>query len=188
MIPNQIHLCATLPDVEIGSITTFGTWAAHKKYAMRLTRRSPSGFSLIEITIVVAIVGIVAMIAVPRYANSIARYRIEAAARRIVGDIEYGRQHARSTSTSTMVHFEAGAHIVRLIGVPGMDDSSVEYQTRLGEAPYNLAIDSVDFGGDDRIVFDGYGMPDSGGFVQIAIGSELRKVSVDADSGEATIQ
>lgn len=159
--------------------------AEKKLDAVKLSAR---GFSLLEIAIVVLIVGVVATIAVPRYANALARYRIDAAARRIVADIEYARQRSRSSSTSTKVHFMVVPDIVHLIGVPGQDDPSVDYETKLREAPYHVAIDSVDFGGDNKIIFDGYGVPDSGGFVQIIVGTEVRKVSVDVNSGEVTIQ
>ena len=53
---------------------------------------------------------------------------------------------------------------------------------------YRVAIDSVDFGGDADLVFNGFGVPDSSGFVQVVVGTELRRVDVDVSSGKATIQ
>jgi len=147
-----------------------------------------SGFSLIEIVMVLAIVGLFSSVAVSRYANSVTRYRADAAARRIVMDLAYAQQHACATSSDTTASFNVGTGQLRLIDVPALDDPSSDYATHLQDDPYRVVIDSVDFGGDADLVFNGFGIPDSGGFVQIIIGTELRIVNVDSTSGKATIQ
>lgn len=147
-----------------------------------------SGFSLVEVVIVVTIIGIFSAIAIPRYANSLVRYRLDAAAHRVVADLDYARQLARQTSASKTVHFMLSPDKVHLMGVPDPDDPGIDYMTCLNVAPYRAAIDSADFGGDTKVIFDGYGMPDSDGSVQISIGSDVRTITVDANSGEATIQ
>jgi len=44
------------------------------------------GFSMVELVLVVCIMAIVASMAVPRFANSLTRNRVEAAARRVAAD------------------------------------------------------------------------------------------------------
>ena len=53
--------------------------------------------------------------------------------------------------------------------------------------PYLVTFGTVDFGGDETIVFDGYGQPDSGGSVTVQTGAYQATVTVDADSGKVEI-
>lgn len=153
-----------------------------------LANRRARGFSIIEIVIVLTIVGLLAAVAIPRYANSVTRYRADAAARRIVADLELARSAASQASASRQVAFNSGNHTYQLQNVKNLNDNAANYDVDLTDPPYDAQIDAVDFGGDAVLVFDGYGTPDSGGFVQIEVGTEVRRVDVDATSGRATIQ
>ena len=57
---------------------------------------------------------------------------------------------------------------------------------RLSEDPYGASMVSADFGGDADIIFDVFGVPDSGGSVVIQVGNHVRTVTVDAVTGRAT--
>ncbi len=137
-----------------------------------------SGFTLIELVIVMAILAVVGSIAVPRFANSLDHHRAEAAARRIAADLSYAQRQARITSSSQTMTFDLAAH----------QYSGSSTLVPLAEEPYEAAIVSVDFGGDAAIIFDGFGIPDSGGAVVIQVGNRQKTISVDTDSGRATIE
>ncbi len=152
-------------------------------------RTSRSAFSLIELILVITIISIMAAIAVPRYSSAQSRYRADAAARRVIADLEFAREHARTTSTSITVQIRPSNDIVVLRNIQDPDDpSNAHTRTFLAYAPYHADIVTADFGGDSFIIFDGFGMPDSGGSLVLTSGSESCTVVLDADTGEAVIQ
>jgi type IV fimbrial biogenesis protein FimT len=154
----------------------------------RSLRRGP-GFSLIELVLVMTIIYILAAIAVPKYAGALARYRADAAARRVVTDLDFARQRARASSASITVRMRAQNDIVKVFDVRDPDDANNDNTiTRLSNSPYLADVTAVDFGGDNLIVFDGYGAPDSGGTAVVTVGSVSRTIVLDADSGKAVVQ
>jgi len=146
------------------------------------------GFSLVEVVIVVMIIGAFSSIAIPRYVNSLVRYRADATARRVVADLALAKSSAKQSSSQRQVAFDAVNHTYQIQNVKALDSNASDYDVDLTQSPYRAQIDSVDFGGDADLVFDGHGVPDSTGFVQIKVGSEVRKVNVDPITGKATIQ
>lgn len=143
------------------------------------------GFTLLELVLVLAIITTLATIAAPRYGAALARYRTDAAARRIVEDLAFGRATAKSTSRSIVLDFDLKANGYDIEGVPGQGDIEVE----LGVAPYHAQLVSISFGGIKKWVrFDGYGVPDDGGTIVIAGGGVTKTIVLDVDSGKATVQ
>ncbi len=150
--------------------------------------RPTRGFSLIELVLVMAIISILAAIAVPRYAGAIARYRADAAARRIVADLDYARQRARASSSSVTAEILPDQDVVRVIGAFSMDDPSAVWEADLSGPPYRADITASIFGADNSVIFNGYGDPDSGGAVILQVGSVTRSVVLDAKTGKAVVQ
>ena len=137
---------------------------------------------------VVLIIGILAAIAAPRFNSSLARQRVEGAARRIVMDLALAQRYAKRSTINQTVQFDSSTHEYSLVGMPHPDLASLEYGVSLTEDPYGAVVVSADFGGDEELVFNVYGMPDSGGSVVIRVGDQIRTVTVDADTGEASLQ
>jgi prepilin-type N-terminal cleavage/methylation domain-containing protein len=72
------------------------------------------GFSLLELVMVVAIVGIVSAIAVPRYSTAACNYRAEVAARRVAKDIGKLRgQRVRPFRRRYIQHFHRHHRLLR---------------------------------------------------------------------------
>ena len=160
-------------------------------------RRSPRGasaaphrraFTYVELISVVFIIGILSAIVAPRFFESLSYHRAEAAARRIKTDLDLARRRARTTSASQTVTFLPNADSYSLNGVDHMDHVGLAYEVDISAVPYEASIVSADFGGDAVLVFDGYGVPDSAGQVVVQAGETKRTVSVDAETGRATIQ
>ena len=128
-----------------------------------------------------AIVGLVAAIAAPRYAASLARLRLESATQRLRSDIDLARQQARATSAPVTLWFRVNLNAVKILEMPRLDDPGSVYRTALGEDPYRCTLTAADFGGDDLLVFDGYGRPDSGGTLRIVHGGAGRTLTVAAN-------
>jgi len=159
----------------------------------RARRSIRSGFTLIEVVIVLLIVGTMAAIAMPRFARSLDRYRADASARRIVADFDQARSAARATSASVTVVFDVAAERYSIPELADLNGSSGGYVVELHGGSYRCRIVSAAFdtgfeSNDPTVIFDGYGRPDSGGAVVIRVGEFVRMIAIDRDSAQATIQ
>jgi len=143
--------------------------------------------TLVEVVVVAVIIAILAAVAVPHYASAVSNQRVAAAAVRIVADLALARREAERTSTSRRVSFDLAANSYSLPGVADLDRPGSDYEVRLGDEPYRGAIISADFGGDTDLIYDGYGRPDSGGSVVIAVGRRKQAVNVNGDTGVPTV-
>lgn len=146
------------------------------------------GFSLMEVVMVMAIIGMMAAVAAPRYANSVARYRVDLAAKRIAADMALAQQRAQIVSGSRAVAFAVSTSSYQLPGVPDLKKPAIDYSVKLEQGPYRAQIISANFGGDAEVVFNGYGVPDSGGSIVISSGSVQRTITLNATTGGVTIQ
>lgn len=152
---------------------------------MRIARHS-HGFSMVELVLVLSIIGVMAAIALPRYSRSLTRYRVELAAHRIINDLDYARSHARQTSQSVRVRFKDFQDRVQIAALPGLKPNTT-YESLLSEDPYRVAINLPNFGGDGDVIFDGYGKPDTGGTVVVQAGALSMTVTLDAETGKASV-
>jgi prepilin-type N-terminal cleavage/methylation domain-containing protein len=153
-----------------------------------LLRRS-SGFTLTELVIVLLVLGILAATAAPKYFDSLARFRAEAAAKRIAGDLQLARRNAISKSASQSVQFNSpGANQYRLLNFDDPHRPGDPYVVNLALDPFACGITSASFGGDATVVFSGFGRPDSGGTVTVQSGQHQCTVTLDADSGKVVVQ
>ena len=148
---------------------------------------SRAGFSLMEVVLVVAIIAVLAAIAAPHYGRATARYRADVAARRIVADLDYARISARTAGVSRTVTFSVGSNEYSISDLAGLDGRAT-YRVTLSDGPYHAEILKADFGGDATLVFNGYGVADSAGSVQVRVGETTKTVAFDAGSGKATLK
>ena len=146
------------------------------------------GFSLLELIIVIAIVAILAAVAVPRYGKASQRYRTEMAARKVIADLNYARRRASISSTAQSIDFDALNEQYEIPGVKDLRTGLSDYTVILSASPYQAKIVSADFNGDGEVIFDGYGVPDSGGTIVVGVGYYTKTVVLNADSGRAAIQ
>lgn len=157
--------------------------------ALRLPWAAPAAhaFTLIELTIVVVILALVAAIAVPRFAGAAVRARVSAAADRVAADIRLTRTEAMKVSTVRKISFDSLTLQYTIAGVRHLDTAAGNYVVKLAEEPYLISTLKVDLGGDNTLVFDGFGVPDSGGTIELLSGAYKRTVTVQADAGVASV-
>lgn len=145
-------------------------------------------FSLLELVVIVAIIATAAAIATPRYINALTNYRAEGAGRRIIADLELARETARSTSAAVTVTFNVAGNRYTIPGVASLDKPGHDAIVDLADEPYTARLDAADFGGDAVVIFDGYGIPDSGGTVTVTCGGSTKIVTLDLTTGVSTVQ
>lgn len=133
-----------------------------------------SAFSLVELLMVLAIVMTVAAVAVPRYANALARYRAESTQRRIALDLQHAAAHAKAVSASVTVRFNAGDESITVLG----PNSTTLTQTLLTREPYRADLTETTLA-DGEVIFDGFGFADRSGKVAVVCGTESRTVEID---------
>ena len=146
-----------------------------------------SGFSLLELVLVAAIIAIVAGIAIPRYGRAAGRYRADLAARRVAADLRQGQLYARMTSTSCTVAFTLATSTYQVMNAPSLDGTGGTYTVDLRCPPYEARIVSASFGGATQVVFSGWGLPGKAGTVVVAAGSEQRTIAMNGQTGQVTI-
>ena len=156
--------------------------------AAALRRGSRSGYSLFELIIVLSLMAIVAALAVPRYANSVGRYRAEAAARRVAADLSLAQAKAKAVSAGQSVTFNAMAGTYTVTGVRNLDHPGAVYTVNLAGDPYRVTIAYADFGGAPQAQFDMFGTPQWSGTVTVRAGDYARTVLLAKEDGSVTVQ
>lgn len=151
-------------------------------------RRPADGVSLVELVVVVMIMGIVTSIATPMYFHTLARGRVDAAARRLVADLALVQSTAEVSSSSRTIQFSSTGNSYVVAGLASPDRPTLDYSMQLSATPYFCDIVSVDCDGDEMLVFNGFGLPDSSATVTIASGHLQRLVVVDPITGKGVVQ
>ncbi len=168
------------PAIDGGKVEmiSFGHKQVNKRRAM----------SLLELVLVSVIIATLSAIAVPRYASSLNRYRTERAAQRIIADLAMARDRARAAGANSTVLLDPNSNQYHLVGISDLNKGQGGYIVDLSVEPYNAELLSVDFGGSEEAVFDGYGVPNSAGQIVIKSGSYQKTIVLNADSGKASVQ
>lgn len=137
------------------------------------------GATLVELVITVAVIGIIAMIAVPRFARAQDGTSADAAARRLVSELCAIRQRAIVSRTSATVTVVVGRGTVKVAGIDttglGCDGGGFD----LAESPYGVTVLKVTFPA-GTFQFDGHGWVGSEGSIAIGRGAVARVVTVSA--------
>ncbi len=149
-----------------------------------LLRSSQTGFSLVELVLVLSIIATFAAIALPRYSQAMVNYRVDLAAARVQADLELARRHAMATEQPVTVVFDAQASTIASAQLAGLDDEAQAWLTDLSKAPYEVTIVSASFDSQSEVTFDAFGVPDNGGVVTVQAGSVAMQVKVDGVNGE----
>ena len=147
-----------------------------------------AAFTLIELLLLLAIMGVLAAMAAPRYASSLAIYHAEAAAQRIKADLALAAGSARTTGSSHTVSFDPAGSQYTLSGIDGGNQAGDAYTVVLSEDPYAATLVSAEFEGAGEVTFNGFGLPDKGGQVVVEADGIQKTVTLDVSTGEAAVE
>src|SRR5262245_40091488 len=98
---------------------------------------SRRAMTLVDLTMAVAIVGIVAAVAPPKLTSTLDSRRALSAARRIAADIEFTRQRAIATSTEQIIRFTPSTSSYTIVGLPDPSHPASTYTVALTETTYS---------------------------------------------------
>ena len=156
-----------------------------------LHSRSRYGFSLIEMTIVLLILGILAGVTAPKYVDSMQELRVQSAARKVVADFEFARQEALSQGVSKTLVFNFTNNAYEILGTSDPDHSNLPYTISLAGEPYAVTLSNsagVTDGSPVSVTYNPFGRPDVGGSLILSTGDKQRTVTINRASGRATVQ
>lgn len=139
------------------------------------------GFTIVELVMVVAIIGIVAGIAMPRFTSAADSNRADVAARRLMADLAMLRLAARSTSASTSVTFTTSTNSYVMTGAGRVVGET--NTVKLSDFPYSCKIKLPAGAASATLSYNQYGVPTSSMTVYIESGKFRRTVTVDANTG-----
>lgn len=159
------------------------------RYVDRRARPAQPGFTLIELMIVVIIVGVLALIAVPRFGGAQNTERLKGAMRRIDADLRLARGRALDRGASYTLSFNTATRSYSLApGVPGALGAA-DFSVDLASDPYGLSMLALKGFASSSVVFDGYGMLQVEGGFTLGIGDLRLTFDVTRDgpvAGTAT--
>ena len=139
------------------------------------------GITIIELTIVMLILGILAAVVTPAYSAAINRYRIDLAAHRVAADLQYAKTEAQRVGQPRTVRFDVDSNSYALESVSDIKISANDYLLNIADEPYQTTLVSALFNGSNEVEFDIYGRPSSSGEVILQLGTLQKIVNLSAD-------
>jgi type II secretion system protein H len=148
--------------------------------------RIPTGFTIMELMVVLLVMGIVAATATPSFYESLRYHEIETAARRVVLDLKQAQHAARVTSLPQSLTFDSATTYTLSSGA-SLQGSSQAYAVELSETPYELDGVTLNLGGPRSVAFDGYGNASVGGTIVLRIGDKTRTITINQTNGQISV-
>jgi len=134
-----------------------------RKHTSKITAaKAASGVTLVELLVVVALLGIILSVAVPRFYDFVPRIQLESAARGLSAEFRLAQQKAITTGKRCTIRFYLYGHRYRTF-YPGSSES-IDLPTGISYATINFPSDDGAYG-IRRLYFNRSGAPNRGGTV-----------------------
>jgi len=119
--------------------------------------RKDSGFTLMEIMVVIGIVGILSAIAIPSYFQWLPRHQVGNAARTVMSTLEFARINAVKTNADVTVIFDWANERLTV------DSGGTTLRTR--QMPNDVDLQDINLG--SPVTFNGHGFSSDSGQVKV---------------------
>lgn len=115
------------------------------------------GFSMIELTIVITIVGVIAAIAVPRFADAGSGRRLSAAKRTLIADIQMVKLRARATSKIHVIKFYTNENKYIVVEGTDLNRDAIIHTRDFDDDPFAISMSRTSLVGDNVVVVSAMG-------------------------------
>ncbi|QPJ66752.1 MAG: prepilin-type N-terminal cleavage/methylation domain-containing protein [Candidatus Nitrohelix vancouverensis] len=169
-----------------------------------------SGFSLIEIMVVIVVMGVLMAISIPKISNWAQMYQINAEAQKVYFDLMLARSKAIGNNNDVIVTFDVSNHTYTIhddTNSDGSADSGEEvktvnlennmkfgYDSSIQDVDGNAMSAAADFGGAATLTFNSRGEASAGGGVYMLPSKDvglstdrMRAVSIVMGTGSADL-
>ena len=123
--------------------------------------RNDSGFTMIELMVVIGIMAILSAIAIPSYIKWLPKHRVGSAARAVMSSMEFARINAIKRNTVVRVDFDWANESLTVVEVVNL----VETTLRTRGLPADVDLQDIDLG--TPVTFNGHGFSDESGGVVV---------------------
>jgi type IV fimbrial biogenesis protein FimT len=123
--------------------------------------RKDSGFTFMEVMVVIAIIGILCAVATPNMIKWLPKQRVGSAARDVKSALEFARSNAIKRNTVVRVDFDWANDSLKVVEVA----DSVETTLRSRRLPGDVDFYDIDLG--VSVTFDGHGFASQSGWVAV---------------------
>jgi len=130
--------------------------------------KNTRAFSMIELVIVLAIIGIVSVIALPKFAHADSGRRLSAAKNTLIADIDYAKLRARTTGKIHVIQFYPTIDKYIIVEGTTISRNAVILSRDFTLDPYKIDLSRVNLSGDKTSVITVYGQLSPGFNVGLA--------------------
>ncbi|MBL0869969.1 MAG: prepilin-type N-terminal cleavage/methylation domain-containing protein [Phycisphaerales bacterium] len=144
-------------------------------------------FTLLELCIVVAVMGVLAAVAVPRISQAADRYRAQSALARLDSDLQRAMATARAQGKTIVFALDAETSTYRFTGLSNPHTGESNTTINLGVQPFRTPVVGSVLPLSGSVSFLPTGLPDESFAVTIVSGTTIRTLSFDARTAISTL-
>lgn len=155
-----------------------------------MLRKKQSGFTLIEMMVVLAIFAIVAAIAIPNFMSLLPGMRLNGAARQVMGDLMAARMKAVKLNKKTKVFFNGNGYEYEIWDDADNSGTVADNEGDDKERTLQTNYHDVTFSSTGNPIFSPRGTSNAGGTITLtnSTNGKQKKVTVHAFTGRVKIE